>query len=390
MLPWDDLNHDPEWPPQSFRSWLNEKERNKPTRERQTLYIATVPEITQSVEFMNEWKRPNIRPDEPPAKKIKPEGPLKELVSPDISNFVKYLEAFYHGLPVRQFPKQLRFVPWKQKGSSKSKGSPRYIGLATGDRVTRIRVRPSRDGIFKAQLNLNDILDAAIEMLPDDAYSILLLVDHDIHEDEEDDFCCGRAYGGSRIAVVQTARYHPILDDKEKIDHEHMWPASHCKDFVNGLCAVEGLAPPKANKEEENGAAKPIRAAIAAASQVSPPSTTEELRALWFSRLCRTVVHELGHCLGMDHCVYYACNMQGTAGMAEDVRQPPYLCPVCLSKISYAISSELQGGNESEKTIYVKQRYEALIEFCRGWEDVGMFAGYAAWLQERLGSIAEK
>src|ERR1700761_7578790 len=95
--------------------------------------------------------------------------------------------------------------------------------------VVRIRTRPCPDQAFQRQLNLNDPLDACISALPGDAFSLLLLLtDQDLYEDEEDDFCCGRAYGGSRIAVVSSARYHPILDGTQNVERKHAWPASHC------------------------------------------------------------------------------------------------------------------------------------------------------------------
>jgi archaemetzincin len=105
--------------------------------------------------------------------------------------------------------------------------------------------------------------------------------------------------------------------------------------------------------------------------------------------------------------------MQGTASIAEDVRQPPYLCPVCLAKVAYAIGVELRGGGgggggsrggegrgrnveekegeeeeERGRKEYVRERYEALRSFCGKWEDVGMFAGYGAWLDVRLEGMA--
>jgi archaemetzincin len=245
VLPFDDLNYDPKCPPQSMRSWLNEKERNKPTQKRKTIYIAAVPEVTKAVGFMGDWLKPNLATEDSSAE-------LDDLASPGVADFIDYIGAFYHGMLVKQFPQPLQWVSWTEKYQSKTKARldpssvPKYIGLSNGDKTTRIRARPPPDGLFKGQLNLDDILDFAISVLPDDAYSIILLVDHDIHEGDEDDFCCGRAYGGSRICVVQTARYHPILDQKEKIDHQHQWPASQCKDYVDGLCSLEDIAPTKA------------------------------------------------------------------------------------------------------------------------------------------------
>jgi len=390
VLPFDDLNYDPKCPPQSLRSWLNEKERNKPTQKRKTIYVAAVPEITKAVGFMREWLKPNLAAENSSAE-------LEDLASPDVGDFVDYIGVFYHGMPVKQFPQPLQWVPWIEKYQPKTKSRldpksvPKYIGLSDGDNTTRIRARPPPDGLFKGQLNLDDILDFAISVLPDDAYSIILLVDHDIHEGDEDDFCCGRAYGGSRICVVQTARYHPVLDQKEKIDHQHQWPASHCKDYVDSICTLENIEPRLATRRQidssQHGA---MRAAIDAASALPPPSTIDEFRSLWFARLARTAVHELGHCMGMGHCVYYACNMQGTASMAEDGRQPPYLCPVCLTKISHAVACELQGGNEEVRIEYVKKQYGAIAEFCAKWNGNSLFAGYGAWALARLDELKEE
>ncbi|KAI1338813.1 hypothetical protein F5Y15DRAFT_98656 [Xylariaceae sp. FL0016] len=374
VLPFDDLNWDPDYPGQSFRSWLFEKARNKPTDRRHTLYVAAVPEVTDSVAHMREWVQPTVDAEQL----------VGEISSPPVEDFVSYLSAFYHGLVVKALPQQLRFVPWKSgKTTPKPRKDPTYVGFAADSRCTRIRTRPSPDGVFKGQLNLNDLLDAAISWLPADAYAIVLLMDHDLYEDEDDDFCCGRAYGGSRVSTVSSARYHPALDTLEKIDHSHMWPASHCKDFVDGLCATQGLKPAKSRKAKQV-ARSPMQAAVQAAADIGIPLTLEDRRGLWFSRLARTVAHELGHCLGMDHCVYYACNLQGTAGMAEDVRQPPYLCPVCLSKVQHAVAYELQGRGDDGKSEYVRERYAAIVALCDSWKHVALFAGYGAWIRGRL------
>ncbi|KAI1141216.1 hypothetical protein F5Y05DRAFT_254693 [Hypoxylon sp. FL0543] len=383
ILPGDELAEDPKYPPQSFRSWLNEalRKNRKPNKRRNTLYVASAPEIASSMSFMKGWLQPNVgKGGKSPASTA--------LSPPPAEDIIKYATSFYHGMPVKHFPRRLKFVPWTEsKTPGKAGNDTNYVGLLAGNNCTRIRARPCHDGVFKRQLNLQDLLDAAIEMLPADAYSIILLFDHDMYEDEEDDFCCGRAYGADRVAVVSSARYHPGLDEYAGIDLAHMWPASHCKSYVDDVCSAEDLQPDLGTDPGMVVRPGPLLSAVEAVKFMEGTSTPEAKRGLWFSRLARTVVHELGHCLGLDHCIYYACVMQSTSCMAEDVRQPPYLCPVCLSKVSHAIACELNGRDEAGKGEYIIERYRSLEDFCDSWKRVGLFAGFGAWLRGRLDQL---
>jgi archaemetzincin len=210
------------------------------------------------------------------------------------------------------------------------------------------------------QLNLNDLLDAVAEELPADGYAIIGVTPHDLYEvdeedgadeEEEDLFTCGRAYGGSRIAVVSAARYSPALDATTGVAFAESWPL---------------------------GCAHKHDAALAALKALPAPASPAELTGQWLGRMARTAAHELGHCFGLEHCVYYACCMQGAAHLREDMRQPPHLCPVDLRKVLTATGAD------------AADRYAALLAFCErpAVSRVHLFAAFAAWLRQRLQRVA--
>lgn len=378
----DELYHDPEYPSQSVQEWQDGEHRNAVTTRRRTIYLVPPPEIADEVGFMRKWSAPQ-QPSVPSKRKAAASSANESSAndnktdSPRLEDVAEYLRAFYHGLPVKILEKQpLRFVSWEEESSSKAEGSATgLVGLETSKEAIGIRCRASPDKVFLGQLNLNDMLDVAVAILPADAYALLMLVHHDLHEDDEDDFCCGRAYGGSRVAVVSTARYHPELDSRQSVDREHSWPASHCAVRSDGK-AKKGRVPGGLDVAVlKNYPDSAVAAGIDAFSAVSPPASNAESSSLWFARVCKTASHELGHCFGIDHCTYFACMMQGTANIAEDTRQPPYLCPVDLSKVLKATGSDQ------------REHYNALLTFCESRAGDRMFAAFGAWILMRLQQV---
>ena len=385
LLPGDDLSLDPRYPPQSLRLW--EKVRNEVTKTRNVIYVAGQPGTAANVGFDSDWKYPVA------------DRNVNAVALPRHEDVANYLRAFYHGMQLKTLPAEtFLFTSWederpKSERRSKRKvksANPGLIGLATSIEKIGIRTRPSPDKNFQ-QLNLNDLLDAAISALPDDAYALLMIVNHDLYEDEDDDFCCGRAYGGSRVAVVSTARYNPMLDEEQNVEREHAWPASHCKAYIQQCCgAGSGPVRSAGNKarkptsvmgvDDNHSQQSPLQAAVSTSRDLLSSSAVRQqestwLSKLWLSRVCQTASHELGHCFGMGHCVYYACVMQGTASLAEDVRQPPYLCPVDLARLLRAT-----GADE-------KERYEAILGFCEEWQGTPMFAALGSWIRHAIGGL---
>ncbi|KAF2233784.1 hypothetical protein EV356DRAFT_559827 [Viridothelium virens] len=392
VLPGDELAFDPDYESQSLRSWIKEKDRNELTEPRNVIYVVAPPEIDPEIECARSWSSPQISKEE--------QSTTEAALLPKVEDIIAYLSAFYTGVIVKPPPTRYRFTAWepslsKRYPKARARDLPKYIGLTTASSTVRIRTRHSQPAPFPHQLHLDDLLDALIEDLPVDAYAILLLTAHDLYESNDDDFCMGRAYGGSRVAVVSMGRYAPELDEVQEVGEGlHWWPASHCAEFV-GEAVMGGKAPAKKKvkrgvskavqevtegEESERKAKSPMEEAVAAYRmqyEEVKECDPEELREIWLSRVCRTASHELGHCFGMDHCVYYACNMQGTASLIEDGRQPPYLCPVDSAKLLYATGRA------------IKEHYEALLAFCDQHPKNALFVAFGAWLSGRMRELKE-
>lgn len=373
ILPQDDLAIDPTYPPQSFRSWKLGKDRNELTNDRNIIYVVAPPRCNADAAFIQTWTKHSSS---------SLNSSDQDIPMPRTEDIKDYLAAFYHGVNVKLLsPTELHFAQWEEtqkKHGKKSKTSPSFIALNTSTESVRIRARSTLSGIYSHQLNLNDLLDAAISILPEDAYALLLLVEHDLYEDDDDEFVCGRAYGGSRVAVVSSARYHPNLDAAQGVDREHAWPASHCQAYVELCCKKPAPMRQKIITSTDSDITL-LHAAVQAINSLpkfdSLPPSSLTLQHLFLNRICRTAAHELGHCFGIDHCVYYACSMQGSASLSEDARQPPYLCPVDLAKV-------LAATNSSEK-----ERYEALLAFCERLGEGHLFRAFGAWINARTAEL---
>ena len=429
-LPGDDLALDPQCPLQSLSEWVADGDRNEVSEARRTIYVVAPPKLERS--YLREWSQPCVSAG------VAASVNAGVIASPPISSVVSYLSAFYAGMTVKQLP-ALTFTAWDDDDDdytvdaassssaaaavppqtasvSKAEAGPRYVSLRTATEGVRIRTRASPDGIYPRQLNLDNLLDAAIGMLPRDAYALLLLVDHDLYESKDDLFCCGRAYGGSRVAVISSARYHPALDSIQQVERNHAWPAAHCSEYLraiveehqgqpqttkskkkaktkHGADAATATATASADSTDASNSASaapsPLSAAIVAHAALAPsaPSSSSSssssataspdasfLSGLWLGRVCRTSAHELGHCFGIEHCTAYACAMQGSANLIEDARQPPYVCPIDEAKLTRATGSDASTRNR------------ALLRFCEQHPHVQLFAAFAAWIRTASGA----
>lgn len=66
----------------------------------------------------------------------------------------------------------------------------------------------------------------------------------------------------------------------------------------------------------------------------TPDKSGKEYR-LYLLRTMKTAAHEVGHMLGLQHCVRYRCGMNGSNHRAEADRRPLWFCSECTAKVCW-------------------------------------------------------
>lgn len=91
----------------------------------------------------------------------------------------------------------------------------------------------------------------------------------------------------------------------------------------------------------------------------------EQLYNKLLFRSIQTTCHELGHTLGLLHCQYYSCAMNGSNNMERNENRPLYFCPVCYRKLHYSLGFDHLS------------RFQALADICE--EFGGVFESHQEW-----------
>lgn len=179
------------------------------------------------------------------------------------------------------------------------------------------------------QLQGGSVLARIKQKMPTDAICLMALTMSDIYDAPPDLFVAGLAAGNHRVGVFSLRRYDPALTFS--VEHWHQVT------------------------ETDSGM----------------PSSQIEKTVL--QRSCKLLVHEVSHLLGVDHCIWYSCCMNGSGHLSEDFSQSMHLCPVDLRKLQHLCGFD------------VVKRYQRLAEF---FEAHGLVEE-EKWVSNRLSFMME-
>jgi len=97
-----------------------------------------------------------------------------------------------------------------------------------------------------------------------------------------------------------------------------LWPGDHFN-FVYGLASLES------------------RVAVSSLRRLGDFNGPTDVRIKALLNTVKIVIHEVAHSFTLDHCVEYACCLNGSNDEEESESQPLELCPSCLQKLSWNI-----------------------------------------------------
>eukprot|EP00118_Oscarella_pearsei_P004824 m.21178 g.21178 ORF g.21178 m.21178 type:complete len:375 (+) comp28147_c0_seq5:181-1305(+) len=260
-----------------------------------------------------------------------PLGDFDKEPSPQFDLLTEYASKFFQ-IPVSSLPpvkleRDGNTYRWKEDDGHSASSPPTKKRRCSSRSKGRLGCRIDKKS-GHVQLCVDGLLRKLKDVLPDDALCLIALTMFDLYDDEPDLFVAGMAGGLSHVAVFSFHRYDPTLLFSTEFWYE-IW-----QEKVMSM---------------------------------------KERKRLILQRSCKLLVHELSHLLGVDHCVFYDCCMNGSGHLEEDFRQSMHLCPVDLRKLVYLCGFD------------VADRYKQLLEFF----SQNRLLEEAAWVRKRLAFLKE-
>lgn len=209
----------------------------------------------------------------------------------DFDNLIDYSRIFFSQNSIKLMPQKVALSLDSNKSKKKFTLQANY-----GDTQVKLEMRhhgdPNKTGL--KQMQAQSIFKLLQIIKPKDAHCLIGFTEMDLYADETDLFVAGLCSGWSRVGVFSCFRYHPNLKYSEEFWYD---------------------AKLKPNKS----------------------SASNEADNLVVTRSCKLLVHETCHLLGMGHCVFMDCCMNGSGHLEEDFRQAMFLCPIDLKKLAFLL-----------------------------------------------------
>eukprot|EP01051_Picozoa_sp_SAG22_P003473 SAG22_NODE_170_length_16713_cov_33.746298_5_plen_393_part_00 len=217
---------------------------------------------------------------------LQPIGSLDD--GPPIEALREYTARFYPGACVAVLPAlcvQMTAAKVSVKAGAAAGGGAGGGGVSMWPAGWVLDLPHRREG-SAIQLQIDGVLDMLRQASrPADALMVVAVTMLELFDSPPDLFVAGMAQGNTRVAVFSLTRYHPGLRFSSEFWYK-----------------VQRKSKSKSKgKGQGKGGGKD--------------------GSLLLQRCCKLLVHEVGHLLGLDHCVHYACCMNGSGHLAEDFAQ---------------------------------------------------------------------
>ena len=213
--------------------------------------------------------------------------------APKFEDLAEYARLFFC-LPVEVLPgvtlerRDEATIYWVESAGMKSRVDQNATRKSSRSSKCPLEFRHTSGPSGHLQLKCSSVLLRLRQTLPDDAICLIGLTMFDLYDDDPDLFVAGLAAGNQRVGVFSFFRYNPTL--------------TFSAEFWYDVKRSEKMA-------------------------------LAEQKRIILQRSCKLLVHEVCHLLGLDHCIWYSCLMNGSGHLGEDFSQPMTLCPVDLHKL---------------------------------------------------------